>query len=67
MDVLEQHQVTDGQTQSTDWTTIGTRILEAATLATAIHLEMCRMSAALEGLRDADLPLDCELFDVNGM
>ena len=39
MAVLDQHQVTDDRMQSTDWTTIGSRILEAATLATAIHLD----------------------------
>jgi hypothetical protein len=39
MEVLDQHQVTDDRSQSTDWTSIGTRILEAATLATAMHLD----------------------------
>ncbi len=38
MEVLDRHEVTDDRKRSTDWTTIGARILEAATLATAIHL-----------------------------
>ena len=39
MDVLTEHTVKDDQPKSTDWTSIGARILEAATLATAIHLD----------------------------
>jgi len=38
MEVLDTHKVTDDLTASTDWTTLGARILEAATIATAIHL-----------------------------
>ncbi|HOA73498.1 MAG TPA: hypothetical protein PL151_10835 [Phycisphaerae bacterium] len=46
MEVLDQHQVTEDRMQSTDWTTIGTRILEAATIATAMHLEELELSSA---------------------
>lgn len=65
MEVLEQHLVTDGPTQSTDWTTIGTRILEAATLATAIHLELCRTPAALEHPSESGDRADRDMFDGN--
>lgn len=67
MEVLDQHQVTDDPQQSTDWTTIGTRILEAATLATAIHLEELglepRRSACLQSERSRS---DREIFDGMG-
>lgn len=39
MEVLDQHQVTDDRMKSTDWTSMGRRILEAATIASAIHLD----------------------------
>ena len=35
-------QATDCIQVSTDWTTIGTRILEAALIASAIHAQECR-------------------------
>lgn len=38
MDVLLKHKATDCDSRSTDWTTIGARILEAATIASAIHM-----------------------------
>jgi hypothetical protein len=67
MEVLDQHQVTDDRMQSTDWTSIGTRILEAATLATAIHLDEL---ASRPGRRDAGSShagrWACEISDRNG-
>ncbi|HOB75281.1 MAG TPA: hypothetical protein PKG54_12240 [Phycisphaerae bacterium] len=38
-------QATDCTAGFTDWTTIGTRILEAALIASAIHAQECRESA----------------------
>jgi hypothetical protein len=67
MEVLAQHKVTDDQTKSTDWTTIGARILEAATLATAIHLdELSRSTARHETPRGEPAGSDREKSDGNG-
>lgn len=38
MELPARHEAKEGRPASTDWTTIGSRILEAATLATAIHV-----------------------------
>jgi hypothetical protein len=38
-------QATDCEKGSTDWTTIGTRILEAALIASAFHARECRRPA----------------------
>lgn len=53
MDVLEGHQATEGRPRSTDWTTMGARILEAATIASAIHLEELSQGAVASGGREA--------------
>lgn len=39
MKVVDGHKVKEDRMTSMDWTSIGSRILEAATLASAIHLE----------------------------
>jgi hypothetical protein len=58
MEVLISHEVTDDRQRSTDWTAIGERILEAATLATAIHLNALTpgspCDAAQDGMRDRE-------------
>jgi len=38
MSVRAMHRAMDCETGSTDWTTIGTRILQAAEMASAVHL-----------------------------
>ena len=46
MAVLDKHTVKDDPAMSTDWTAIGARILEAATMASAIHLDELAHAAA---------------------
>lgn len=65
MEVLEQHEVTDDRRRSTDWTTIGARILEAATLATAIHLSALTSGDTCDAASDG--ACDREKSDGNGM
>lgn len=55
MDVRSTDQATDCGPESTDWTTIGARILEAALIATAIHQHECARRAESAG--DATLAL----------
>ena len=54
-------QATDCRHESTDWTTIGSRILEAALIASAIHTRECAGQAG-KAPQDAGEPaMDCEL------
>ena len=51
MAVLDKHTVKDDPAMSTDWTAIGARILEAATMASAIHLDELAHAADARGTR----------------
>jgi hypothetical protein len=51
MAVLDKHTVKDDPAMSTDWTAIGARILEAATMASAIHLDALAHAADARGTR----------------
>jgi len=47
MTVLNQPAVTEDPRESMDWTTIGARILKAATIASAIHLKELTLAAVV--------------------
>lgn len=47
MEVPDKHMVTEDPSTSTDWTTIGARIIQAATIASAFHMEEARHAATV--------------------
>jgi hypothetical protein len=70
MKVVDGHGVTEDRFVSRDWTSIGSRILEAATLASAVHLEeLTRRDAAERGgetANDGQVGWIREISDGNG-
>jgi len=63
MDVLLKHQATDCDRRSTDWTTIGARILEAATIASAMHRQEVGPAAGpVDPAREGEGPGDSRGF-----
>jgi hypothetical protein len=52
---------TDCERESTDWTTIGTRILHAALIASAIHTRECSHRPEMDMTGAGGSATDCEL------
>ena len=65
MKPLDGHKVTDDRILSTDWTSIGTRILRAATLASAIHTAELTLAAGTILRRDTTRQGRCDDRDAS--
>ena len=64
MEVLNRHAVREDPRTSTDWTTIGARIIEAATIASAVHME--ELALAARNKQSASDWWDRDMYDGNG-